>query len=73
MGPIRRPWTRFHQRFPPLDSWQGVAREREEAEVAWYDRVLEADLDGDTRGIVDEIRASEVFHAKELGGKWMPA
>ncbi len=59
--------------IPSLGSWEGVARRREEGEVEWYGKLLEADMDPTTRGVLDEIRASEVSHARELGGKWMPA
>ena len=58
---------------PPLQDWEAAAREREAAEVAWYEKVLSAELDAETRALIREILESEGHHARELGGKWMSA
>lgn len=59
--------------IPALDAWEKEARSREEAEVAWYQGVLEESMDADTRDIFSEIRDAEEHHARELAGKWMSA
>lgn len=56
-----------------LDGWKSVARDREVAEVEWYQRLLERDLDDGTRAVVSEILESELHHRDELQGKWMSA
>lgn len=56
-----------------LAEWERVARERERDEISWYERVLAATLDPDTRTVVDEILESERHHIAELRGKWMSA
>lgn len=54
--------------------WQAAAREREEAEVAFYQRLLtETFWSPETRAVLREILESETHHARELGGKWMSA
>jgi len=53
--------------------WEGVARSREAAEVDWYGRALEGELDSTTEALLREILDSEEHHARELGGKWMSA
>jgi len=58
---------------PDLAAWEPVAREREDDEVARYERLLEQDLDDATRALAEQILESERSHARELGGKWMPA
>lgn len=58
---------------PELDGWEDVARAREEAEVAWYQKALGEEDDPSTREILQEILESEEHHARELGGKWMSA
>lgn len=57
-----------------LDGWEEEARRREAAEIGWYEELLGAEvLDDASRGVVEEILASERHHHKELGGKWMSA
>lgn len=59
-----------------LEGWEEEAREREEDEVAWYERLLEeelGELDETTRTVLEEILSSERHHRRDLGGKWMPA
>lgn len=60
---------------PPLEleGWEEKARGREDAEVAWYVGALTEDLDPQSNAMVREILDSEREHARELGGKWMPA
>lgn len=58
----------------PWPDWEAEARRREEAEVALYDVLLEnSDLDPVTLDILEEILATERLHARDLGGKWVPA
>lgn len=57
----------------PYPGWEDLAREREEDEIAWYEGMLQEDLDDETRRTVEEILRSERHHRDELGGKWMPA
>lgn len=58
----------------PWPDWEAAARSREEGEIRLYLELLEADgLDPVTRGIVEEILATERQHARVLGGKWVPA
>lgn len=56
-----------------LDGWESLAREREEDEVAWYERSVAGCTDEGTARVLDEILASERHHREELAGKWMPA
>jgi rubrerythrin len=57
----------------PLDGWEVVVRERENAEVALYRAILGHELDEETRDLIDEILAVESRHVTELGGKWTMA
>lgn len=57
----------------PFEAWADVARTREDEEVSAYTKVLEGDIDVETRRIVEEILESELHHQAELGGKWMSA
>ncbi len=42
--------------------------------MAFYTELAaEDELDDETRGMVEEILASERQHLEHLGGKWMPA
>lgn len=60
--------------IPALDTWQATARDREGAEIAFYEELLGvADLDADTRDVLAEILASERHHREHLAGKWMSA
>lgn len=56
-----------------LAGWEAEAERREAAEVAWYEAALDDLRDPPTRGILEEILASERHHLSELGGKWMAA
>ena len=56
-----------------LEGWEAHARSREQGEVAWYEKVLEAPLDAPTREVIVEILDSERHHLAELRGKWMSA
>jgi ferritin-like protein len=58
----------------PWPAWEGEARRREQAEVSRYERlVAEGGLDPLTLEIAREILATEKLHARNLGGKWVPA
>lgn len=58
----------------PWPSWEDEARRREDAEVLRYEELLAAGgLDPLTLEMVREILATERLHARELGGKWVPA
>ena len=56
-----------------LVGWEERARARERDEIAWYEQVLSAALDADTRLLMAEILESERHHHAELRGKWMSA
>lgn len=57
-----------------LSGWEARAREREDAEIAFYDAFLDQGyVDDETREILTEIRESEDQHRRHLGGKWMSA
>lgn len=56
-----------------LEGWEGRARGLEEEEVDWYESLLENELNGETRALIDEILESERHHRDNLGGKWMSA
>lgn len=64
-----------HLRGTPaaLEGWEAAAAERESAEVARYESLPLAELDGTTAALVREILDTERHHARELGGKWTPA
>lgn len=63
------------RRAPPLElaDWLTIAAEREAAEIDRYERLLELEMDTETRALIEEILESERQHASELGGKWMRA
>ena len=56
-----------------LSAWEASARERESAEVSWYEEVLAHPLDSATREVIVEILESERHHRAGLRGKWMSA
>ena len=56
-----------------MDGWEAAASLREDAEVRRYEALLAAEMDPDTRGLVQEILDTERHHAAELGGKWTMA
>jgi rubrerythrin len=55
------------------ERWEAAARIREQAEVLRYERLLEGEMDGATRRLLEEIADTERHHAEELGGKWTNA
>lgn len=76
LGEVPEDLARMDRPVVELKGWEVEAREREEDEVAWYERILEdegGELDEETRAALKEILASERHHRRELGGKWMPA
>ena len=56
-----------------MDGWEPVAARREQAEVARYEQLLQAEMDADTRALLEQILDTERHHAAELGGKWTTA
>lgn len=56
-----------------MDGWEPVASRREQAEVERYEQLLQAQMDADTRALLEEILDTERHHAAELGGKWTTA
>ena len=56
-----------------LSGWEVVARDREQVEVARYEALMKADVDDETRGLLEDILTTERNHERELGGKWMMA
>jgi rubrerythrin len=59
---------------PDLAAWTGVARGREEAEVSYYEALLDTfGADADTEAVLREILTTERLHHEHLRGKWTPA
>lgn len=56
-----------------LAGWEALAREREQAEIKRYERLLQLRLDPRTRAMIEEFLDVEQRHADSLGGKWMGA
>jgi len=56
-----------------LAEWEPDARRREQDEIRHYEVALVGGMDAETRAILEQILESERAHARELGGKWMPA
>ncbi|WP_420128254.1 ferritin family protein [Longimicrobium sp.] len=56
-----------------MAAWAAAAKAREEAEVQRYERLLQNELDAETRALLHEILDTERHHAAELGGKWTRA
>ncbi len=56
-----------------LRGWEDDARRLEEAEQRRYERLLAAELDAETRSLIEEILRVERLHEEKLGGKWMGA
>lgn len=56
-----------------MEAWEAAARTREEAEVLRYERLLQGELDAETRALIEQILETERHHAAELGGKWTTA
>ena len=73
LGRVPTALERSRSVAPDLDAWQRIAAEREAAEIARYQTLLGAALDGVSRALILQILESERMHARNLGGKWMPA
>jgi rubrerythrin len=59
---------------PDLAEWAGVARAREDAEVSFYEGLLDLPgVDAETRAVLNEILTTERLHHEHLRGKWTPA
>ena len=56
-----------------LESWEHLAREREQVEIDRYDALLLQEMDDATRAMIERFAAAERHHAASLGGKWMDA
>ena len=56
-----------------LESWEQLARAREEVEIDRYDALLQQEMDDDTRVLIESFARAERHHAASLGGKWMDA
>ncbi|HEX6694880.1 MAG TPA: ferritin-like domain-containing protein [Longimicrobiales bacterium] len=56
-----------------LEAWEKLAREREQVEIDRYDALLQQDMDGETREMIESFARAERHHAASLGGKWMDA
>jgi rubrerythrin len=56
-----------------MDGWEGAASLREDGEVLRYELLLQAEMDVETRALLEEILDTERHHAAELGGKWTTA
>jgi rubrerythrin len=53
--------------------WEDVARQREDAEIARYARLLESEWDAQTAAMLAGFLDVERRHREVLGGKWMNA
>ena len=73
LGEVPGPLVTRPPTLPQQGEWEGVAFAREKEEVTWYREALDRELDPVTRGLLEEILASEEHHSKELAGKWMSA
>ncbi len=56
-----------------LESWESLAREREQVEIDRYETLLSQDLDERTHEMLTQFLVAEQQHAAILGGKWMDA
>ncbi len=56
-----------------MDGWEAAASIREDAEVSRYEQLLQAQMDAETRALLEEILDTERHHAADLGGKWTTA
>jgi rubrerythrin len=56
-----------------LDDWEPLVRRREAEEIRRYGALLDGELDGQTRALLEGILEVERHHAEELGGKWTAA
>lgn len=56
-----------------MDGWEAAASLREDGEVLRYEHLLQGEMDGETRALLEEILDTERHHAAELGGKWTTA
>lgn len=56
-----------------MDGWEAAASLREDREVLRYEHLLQEEMDGETRALLEEILDTERHHAAELGGKWTTA
>lgn len=57
----------------PLEDWEPIVRQREQAEIDRYAALQPDELDEETRALIEEIIGVESHHASELGGKWTMA
>ncbi len=73
LGETPRPLSAEPPEIQDPNHWEALAQAREEEEVIWYRETLQEDLDPKTRGLLEEILASEKHHSRELAGKWMSA
>lgn len=56
-----------------LESWEVVARRREQEEIRRYEDLLAGEIDEQTTDLIAAILDAERHHAEELGGKWTAA
>lgn len=56
-----------------LAGWEDEARRRERDEIDRYTALLERELDGKTRTMIEQFVEAERSHEQALGGKWMGA
>ena len=54
-------------------SWRSTARQRERAEIARYEALLQYPLDDETAAVVRAILETERAHEQNLGGKYTQA
>ena len=53
--------------------WKPIARQRELAEVVFYQGLLAHELDPQTHALIEQILVAEQLHAEALAGKYMSA
>ncbi len=54
-------------------SWHEVARIRERKEITRYERILDQDLDAETRKMIEGLLGTERQHEEHLAGKYTDA
>lgn len=73
IGAVPREISREPVAPATLQGWEAELLRRERGEIARYEALLAEPLDTETRSLIRQILETERMHAKEQGGKWMPA
>jgi rubrerythrin len=59
--------------IPAAGAWEDASRDREQAEIDRYERLLARPLDDHTAAMIRDFLEAERRHREVLGGKWMRA